>query len=169
MQPVFEQDKLTLAKGLKIEELRRIFDDPQKLAFHEFGRLMYEDPQWGRVATRESLSRLQRDDLIRTHELFYNPENVMIAVSGDIGRKEAEILLNRYFGIWKFSEKKVSPPPLPHPREGEIFFLPQDIPQSVVLFGWFAPSKKDAQFYPFEILDFIVGSGGFRSRIFQVF
>ncbi|MBU1184101.1 MAG: insulinase family protein [Proteobacteria bacterium] len=167
MQPVFEQDKLTLAKGLKIEELRRILDDPQKLAFREFGRLMYEDPQWGRVATRESISRLQRDDLIRTHELFYNPENVMIAVSGDIGRKEAEILLNRYFGIWKLSEKKVPTPPLPHPREGEIFFLPKDIPQSIVLFGWFAPSKKDDQFYPFEILDFIVGSGGFRSRIFQ--
>jgi predicted Zn-dependent peptidase len=36
-----------------------------------------------------------------------------------------------------------------------------------VIFGWPAPAKRDAQFYPFEVLDFIVGSGGFRSRIFQ--
>jgi zinc protease len=36
-----------------------------------------------------------------------------------------------------------------------------------VIFGCPAPTKRDAPFYPFEVLDFIVGSGGFRSRIFQ--
>ena len=41
-QPSFEEMKLTLAKDLKLEELRRIMDDPQKLAFREFGRLMHE-------------------------------------------------------------------------------------------------------------------------------
>ena len=46
-QPAFEQDRLTLAKGLKIEELRRIGDDPQKLAFREFGRIIYEGNPWG--------------------------------------------------------------------------------------------------------------------------
>ncbi|MBU2054377.1 MAG: insulinase family protein [Proteobacteria bacterium] len=167
-QPAFEQDKLTLAKGLKIEELRRIGDDPQKLAFREFGRIIYKDSPWGSVASRGSITRLQREDLIRCHELFYNPENVMIAVSGDIGREEAQILLNRYFGTWKSTEMKAPPlPPPPLPRAGGIFFLPKEIPQAICLFGWLAPSKRDVQFYPFEILDFIVGSGGFRSRLFQ--
>jgi predicted Zn-dependent peptidase len=30
-----------------------------------------------------------------------------------------------------------------------------------------APGKKNPDTYPFEVLDFIVGSGGFKSRIFQ--
>jgi len=30
-----------------------------------------------------------------------------------------------------------------------------------------APAKKSARFYPFEVLDFMIGSGGFGSRIFQ--
>jgi len=167
MQPIFEQEKLSLAKDLKTEELRRIFDDPQKLAFREFGRLIYEDASWGGVATAESINRLQRDDLIRAHRLFYNPENVMITLTGDITRNEAESILNRYFGSWNSSGEKLSPPPASHVREGGLFFLSKDIPQSIVLFGWGAPSKKDPQFFPFEILDFIVGSGGFRSRLFQ--
>ncbi|OHE24407.1 MAG: hypothetical protein A2Z43_03910 [Syntrophobacterales bacterium RBG_19FT_COMBO_59_10] len=167
-QPAFEQDRLTLAKGLKIEELRRIGDDPQKLAFREFGRIIYEGSPWGSVASRGSITRLQRVDLIRCHELFYNPENIMIAVSGDIGRAEAQILLNRYFGTWKSTEMKAPPPPPPPlPRARGIFFLSKEISQAICLFGWLAPSKRDVQFYPFEILDFIVGSGGFRSRIFQ--
>jgi predicted Zn-dependent peptidase len=36
-----------------------------------------------------------------------------------------------------------------------------------VLFGWIAPSKNDIQFFPLEIIDFVTGSGGFRSRMFQ--
>lgn len=167
-QPAFEQDRLTLAKDLKIEELRRIGDDPQKLAFREFGRIIYEGSQWGGVASRGSIDRLQREDLIRCHEMFYNPENVMIVISGDIGREEAELLLKRHFGTWKSTEMKApSPPPPPLPRAGGIFFLSKEISQTICLFGWLAPSKQDIEFYPFEILDFIIGSGGFRSRIFQ--
>ena len=44
---------------------------------------------------------------------------------------------------------------------------PKDLSQSTVIFGWLAPAKKSAQFFPLEIIDFIVGSGGFRSRLFQ--
>jgi zinc protease len=166
-KPVFEAEKLMQAKGLKIEELRRIADDPQKLAFREFGRLIHEGSPRGRLATTNSVNRIQRDDLIRFHDLFYQPKRVMISISGDIDRKEAETLVNRYFGNWQPSEEKVAFPAPPQPREGRIYVLPKDVPQSIVIFGWLAPEKKSAQFFPFEIIDFIVGSGGFRSRLFQ--
>ena len=167
MKPRFEVEKLTLAKDLKIEELRRIADDPQKLAFREFGRLMHEGSPRGRLATANSVGRIQRDDLIRFHDRFYHPKNVMISISGDINRHEAEALVNRHFGNWQSSEEKPEPLPFPRPKEGKVFFLPKDLPQSIVIFGWLVPAKKDAQFFPFTMIDFIVGSGGFRSRVFQ--
>jgi predicted Zn-dependent peptidase len=55
----------------------------------------------------------------------------------------------------------------PPPQEGRIFSLPKDVPQSVIIFGWIAPSKKNPRFFPFEIIDFIIGSGGFLSKMFQ--
>lgn len=167
MRPVFEEAKLSLAKDLKIGELRRISDDPQKLAFREFGRLMHEGSPRGRLVTRRSLDSIQREDLLRHHALFYHPERVMISISGDIDRQESESIINRYFGNWESSGAKIANPPLPHPPEGVIYFIPRDVPQSVILFGWLAPSKKDPQFFPFEIIDFLTGSGGFRSRMFQ--
>lgn len=166
-QPSFEEMKLTLAKDLKLEELRRIVDDPQKLAFREFGRLMHEGSPRGRVATSASIRSIQRDDLLLCHKLFYHPENVMISISGDIDIPEAKALIERYLGGWISSERKPAPPPLPRQQDGGIYFLTKDVPQSIAIFGWLAPAKRDAQFYPFEVLDFIVGSGGFRSRIFQ--
>jgi predicted Zn-dependent peptidase len=166
-QPSFEEMKLTLAKDLKLEELRRIMDDPQKLAFREFGRLMHERSPRGRVTTSASIRSIQRDDLLLCHKLFYHPENVMISISGDIDIPEAKLLIERYLGGWISSERKPEPPPLPRQQNGGIYFLTKDVPQSIAIFGWLAPAKRDAQFYPFEVLDFIVGSGGFRSRIFQ--
>jgi zinc protease len=167
MKPRFEAEKLTLAKDLKIEELRRISDDPQKLAFREFGRLMHEGSPRGRLATANSVGRIQRDDLIRFHDRFYHPKNVMISISGDINRHEAEALVNRHFGNWQSSKEKPEPLPFPRPTEGKVFFLPKDLPQSTIIFGWLAPAKKDPRSFPFTIIDFIVGSGGFRSRVFQ--
>ena len=41
IQPAFEQSKFELAKQLKNEELRRLKDNPQGLAFREFNRLIY--------------------------------------------------------------------------------------------------------------------------------
>ena len=167
MKPVFETEKLMQAKELKIEELRRIADDPQKLAFREFGRLIHEGSPRGRLATTNSISRIQRDDLTRFHRLFYEPKRVMLSISGDIDRNEAKTLVSRYFGNWQPSEAGVDPPAPPRPKEGRIYILPKDLPQSIVIFGWLAPAKKSAQFFPLEIIDFIVGSGGFRSRLFQ--
>jgi predicted Zn-dependent peptidase len=91
----------------------------------------------------------------------------MISVSGDINRHEAEAFVNRYFGNWQSSKEKPEPLPFPRPKEGKVFFLPKDLPQSTVIFGWLAPAKKDPRSFPFTIIDFIAGSGGFRSRIFQ--
>ncbi|MDO9230386.1 MAG: pitrilysin family protein [Syntrophales bacterium] len=166
-QPSFEEMKLTLAKDLKLEELRRIIDDPQKLAFREFGRLMHEGSPRGRVTTSASIRSIQRDDLLLCHKLFYHPENVMISISGDIDIPEAKLLIERYLGGWSSSERRPETPPLPRQQDGGIYFLTKDVPQSIAIFGWLAPAKRDAQFYPFKVLDFIVGSGGFRSRIFQ--
>jgi len=92
---------------------------------------------------------------------------VMISISGDIEIPEAKALIGRYLGGWRSSERRPETPPLPRQQNGGIYFLTKDVPQSIAIFGWLAPAKKDAQFYPFEVLDFLVGSGGFRSRIFQ--
>ena len=167
LQPSFGENRLTLAKDLKIEELRRIVDDPKQLAFREFGRLMHEASLRGRLATVESIRSIQREDLLHCYRRFFHPENIMISITGDVERKEAKDLVNRYLGTWRAPGEKTVPPPPPLIQKGNIFFLTKETSQSTVIIGWLAPAKRDVRHYPFEVLDFIIGSGGFRSRIFQ--
>jgi len=89
LEPAFEEKKIQEALALKKEELRRIADDPQKLAFREFNRLLYPGDPRGRYATSASIQNISRADLAAFHREYFSPANMLLAVSGDISREEA--------------------------------------------------------------------------------
>ncbi|OPY15299.1 MAG: Peptidase M16 inactive domain protein [Syntrophus sp. PtaU1.Bin005] len=166
--PVFEKEKFATAKNLDIEELRRIPDDPQNLAFRTYRKLLYRGDPRGRLSTLQSLERIARTDLLNYHRAHFTPGNILLSVSGDITGKEALSLLNRCLGDWQ--EINPGMTALPPPRretEASLTLLPKETPQSVIIYGSFAPPISSPDCYPFTVLDFILGSGGFQSRMFQ--
>jgi predicted Zn-dependent peptidase len=165
-EPAFEDNKLRLALSLKNEELRRIADNPQKMAFREFNRLLYPDDPRGRYATSASLVKISRNDLIAFHREYFYPANMMLSICGDISKKEAITKIRQYFGQWNDSRHAldVALPPK-HAGHG-VFFVRKHLPQSTVVSGEFTVSKNNPDYYAFSVLDFIIGSGGFPSRIF---
>jgi len=166
INPAFEDAKFTLAKELTKEGLRRLKDNPQRYSFREFNRLIYGDNERGRYSTVKSIGRIEREDLLLFHKTYFSPDNIMMVVTGDITVESASRLISRYFGNWKKSDtRKIVPPP--QNRQGGIFCIDKEIPQSTIIIGSFAPAKKDKDYYAFTILDFIIGSGGFSSRIFS--
>ena len=167
IQPAFEQNKFDLAKQLKNEELRRLKDDPQSLAFREFNRLIYRGDPRGRFPSHKSLANIDREDLIRFHRRFFQPDNIMFAVTGDITRQQAIDKLRHYFGNWKAESTPIQTALPPQKSNAGLYYLNKEIPQSTIISGQFAVSKNDPDFYAFTVLDFITGSGGFPSRIFS--
>jgi len=165
--PVFEEDRLRLAKELKKEDLRRIADDPQRLAFREFNRFFYRNSPWGRMSSLASIDAVRRKDLVQWHRKYISPRNLWIGVSGDITREEAEAALERHFGTWTAPEAPGTETPPPVPQRRGIRLIPKETSQSIVIVGHPAPPKGAPDSPAFEVLDFLLGSGGFFSRIFQ--
>lgn len=165
--PAFEQNKFELALGLKDEELRRLKDDPQQFAVREFNRIIYRNNPRGRFASVKSLKNIERKDLTEFHSKFFQPQNIMFAVTGDISQEEAVSKIQRYFGNWQSVGKPASAPASPQNSSTGIFYIDKDIPQSTIITGQLSPGKNNPDFYAFTILDFIIGSGGFPSRIFS--
>lgn len=167
IQPAFEQNKFILARELKIEDLRRLKDEPQRLAFREFNRLIYRDNPRGRFASTKSLSNIERDDLIKFHKQFFSPDKMMLAVTGDITKEEVINRINKYFGQWKINSRASKISNLPQKTKGGLYYVNKEISQSTIICGELSISKKNPDFYAFTILDFIIGSGGFPSLIFS--
>lgn len=164
--PAFEQAKFDLAKGLKNEELHRLKDDPQMLAIREFNRIIYRDNPRGRFASLRSIKNIERKDLIQFHRQFFQPQNIMFAISGDITREEAINKIQKYFGDWQ-STGNPARLPVPHDYHAGFYYIDKDIPQSTIISGQLSPGINNPDFYAFTVLDFIIGSGGFPSRIFS--
>jgi predicted Zn-dependent peptidase len=167
IQPAFEQKKMELAKELKKEDLRRLQDDPQRLAFREFNRLIYRGDQRGRFPSPKSLGNIERDDLIKFHRRFFQPNNIMFAVTGDITKEQAIDKIRHYFGEWKAESTPIPTAPPPQKSNAGLYYINKEIPQSTIISGQFAASKTAPDFYAFTVFDFIAGSGGFPSRIFN--
>ncbi len=165
--PSFDEAKLDQEKNLKIEELRRVFDKPQRLAFREFKKAIYAGNPRGRLPEIASIEKIERDDLVSFHNSYFFPRNLRMAVTGDISKQEAVDLISRHFGDWD-DEGDFGTAPLPKPQvNAPLYYYEKKVPQSTVIIGAIGPGKESPDFYPFTVLDYILGSGGFRSRIFQ--
>jgi zinc protease len=167
MRPSFEKEKLDNAKGLAIEGLRRIYDNPQQYAFREFNRFLYQGDPRGRLSAEETIARIDRKDALRFYQRFFYPENIMMALSGDITKEEALSIINKYFGDWKDEGTTAKIPPPSLSEDNRVYYIYKEIPQSIIVAGRLAPGRKSDDYYAFELLDFISGSGGFQSRIFS--
>jgi zinc protease len=165
INPVFDSNKLKTAKDLKIETLRRILDEPQKVAFREFKRIIYRGNPRGKLPSIKTVKEIGRDDLIKFHRRFYYPGNIMIAIVGDIKRDKAISKINRFFGQWDKKEETETIPPPQLKQTKSINYAYKDVPQSTIIIGYLTPGRNNPDFYPFTVLNFILGSGGFRSRI----
>lgn len=168
-EPFFEDKQVELARQLNISALNRVADDPDRLAFREFSRLIYGDNPRGRLTSIASLTGINRQDLLDYYERFFVPERMAITISGDMTRDEAVKIVDSSFGRWqKGTPYKEDMIPIPKPKgKAGIFHLEKDTPQSVIIVGWIAPGKREEEYFPFTLIDFILGSGGFRSRIFS--
>lgn len=167
LHPAFEDDKFQLALSLKREEQRRITDNPQRLAFRELNRLLYPDDPRGRYATQSSLSNITRDDLAAFHRKYFFPSSMMIAVSGDISKQEAIDKISQYFPATLPLRPALGIADPPKTARTGLYFIQKSIPQSTAVVGELTIGNNDPDYYAFLLLDFIVGSGGFSSRIFS--
>ncbi|MDY7032598.1 MAG: pitrilysin family protein [Thermodesulfobacteriota bacterium] len=166
MNPRFDQSKLDLAKKQKIEAIRRRNDNPSDIAFREFRRVLYKGNPRGRISTFESINAITRQDLIEFHDKFFRPGNMLFAVSGDFKKDVIIKKLEQTFQGWRKSPVSITEAPLPeYSLKRSIHYAFKDVSQSTIVLGHLAVSKTDPDYYPFTVLNFILGGGGFNSRL----
>ncbi|MCX8044488.1 MAG: insulinase family protein [Desulfobacterota bacterium] len=166
MNPAFANDKLSLAKVNACQDLRRLPDNPQQLALREFKKIFYQGNPRGNVPTIDSIQRITRNDLVAFHHMFFKPCHIYLGISGDFSAQAMKLIIQNNFSSWT-----ADCPPLPasalpkQPHQTVLYTLRRSLPQSTIIAGHCAPSKTDPDYYAFQVLDYLIGSGGFSSRM----
>ncbi len=166
-EPRFDEDAIERMRRQILARLQIDAKDPDRVASRAwfeaaFGKHPYGRPTKG---TLESVKKISAADLEAYRKRVFAKDNLKIAVVGDIDAKALGSLLDTVFG--GLSEKaELRPVPAVVPKEGPIErVIEMDVPQSVVQFGHAGIARKDDDFVPAYVLNYILGGGGFSSRL----
>jgi zinc protease len=168
LRPSFDSEKLELARLQAQEHLRRQNDNPGSISRRLLMKALYPDHYLGRTATEQSLASITRQDLVDFHETYFAPNNLWIAVSGDFDRDTLLEKLNKELGNWPQSHvPEQQLPPVKGPGAGLIQLAAKDLPQTSIVIGDLGLSKENPDQYAVRVLNYILGGGGFNSRMMR--
>jgi len=168
MKPAFSQEKLELARGQIKEALRRRNDNPQGISLREFNKIVYGDHPSGWELDWDVVKNISRDDLIRWHERYFHPNNIMLAVCGDFKSDEMIARIKDAFREWKKADPALpAVPKVTRACPSGVFIVEKDIPQTYIRLGHLGVSRNNPDQYAISLMNYILGGGSFNSRIMQ--
>lgn len=170
MNPEFRQEKIDLAKVTARSGISRRNDDPMGIAIREYMKLIYgaESP-YARHEEYATIDAITREDMLAFHETYYHPNNVMLAVWGDFDAADMKKRVEKAFAGWK--QQEIAFPELPavnyefKPTVNQI--AKDDATQSTIVMGHIGITMDNPDYFPLLVMNDILGSGGFASRLFQ--
>ncbi|MDF2365739.1 pitrilysin family protein [Sneathiella sp.] len=165
--PRFDEEPVERIRGQILASLNRKLSDPNSLAGRAWFELAFEDHPYAQPSegTIETMTAVTRDDLAKFARTRLGKNNMLIGVVGDISAEELGLLLDKTFGaLPEKAENSIVPQTVPL-SEAAVKIIPQDIPQSVVVFGGQGVKREDPDYYAAYVLNYILGGGSFQSRL----
>lgn len=166
-EPRFDDDaveriKSQILAGLKFDE-----NDPSKVAAKAWFKTAFKDHPYGRPTkgTTTSVQAISGQDLKGYVSRVIAKDTLSIAVVGDIGAEELGALLDKTFGSLPEKADLSAVPEAEAPKGPVVEIVPMDVPQSVAEFGMAGLKRHDPDFIPAYVLNYIIGGGGFSSRL----
>jgi zinc protease len=170
LNPLFPEEELNkkvkrIKGSLKAQE-----ENPGFVVAKAFRKEVFGTHPYGRltVGSSETLDRIKRDDLMDFHSTYYVPNNAIMSVVGNITAKEVKTLLARFFSEW--NAKELDAPSLPEiksTKKRKTVIVDKDLTQANIILGHIGVSRDNPDYYKLSVMNYILGSGGFVSRLMQ--
>ncbi len=163
-RPLLPAEELEAERGLALQALQSVNDNPAQQLFMELGKVYFPGP-FGRPALGEveDVRRIDHTDLVDDHAARYCPDGSILAVAGGVEPERVRAAAERLFGDWRGA-----PPATPKPKQrDEPYYqhLPKDTNQTQIGVAYGGRPIGDEHYYD-ERLALNVLSGGMGARLF---
>lgn len=167
--PRFDADAVARVRAQIVAGLKFDENDPESVASLAWDRLAFRNHPYGRPikGTMASIAALTPDDLKDYVRRVFARDKLYVAVVGDIDAETLGRKLDEVFGGLP-QQSSLAPviealPAIGPTRE----IIEMDVPQSYAQFGHGAFARKDKDFMAAYLLNYIIGGGGFSSRLME--
>ena len=163
----FDADAVERIRGQILTGLKFDMNDPQRVASREWYKLAFAGHPYGRPVkgNEATVAAIQAEDLRDYTGRVFARDSLRIAVVGDIDAETLGAVLDQVFGALPESGTLTAVPEATPPEGPQRKVVEMKIPQSVAQFGHSAFKRDDKDFIASYVLNYILGGGGFSSRL----
>jgi zinc protease len=171
LNPSFPEKELERLRRQQLARIQQEKVSPIMMALRVFPKLLYGEDHaysvpWTGSGYEDTVSKIDREDLVNLHRSSFRPNNSTLVVVGDTTLAEIIPMLEELFGAWKPGEvphKNITQ--VAHKEKQSIYLIDRpDSEQSVLLAGHVAPPKDNPREVAIETMNTILG-GDFVSRV----
>ena len=166
--PRFDGEAVERIRSQLIAGLKQELEDPDSIASRALMRRLFPSHPYGRPVrgTIKSVKAIQVADLRIFVKERLARSKLMIGVVGDIRADELGKLLDQAFtGLPKEAAPDNIKDVMPT-TDGQISVIKKQYPQSSIAFAQLGLKRNDPDFYTMFVLNYILGRGGFTSRLY---
>jgi predicted Zn-dependent peptidase len=165
---LFLEKEIEKEKGIIIEELNMINDDPMKRVQILWPKLLYQNQSAGRpiIGKKETIKSFTREMILEYKNQQYVAQNLVLGVSGNFDKKEILEKIEKYFQKIKSGKKRERPKLIENQKKPEILLEKRNVDQCHLILGTRGVNLFDERKYIQEVLSTLLG-GMMTSRIFQ--
>jgi zinc protease len=168
LHPTFAEAEFHRVRTQILGQIQSEKDDPGQVASKAFSELVFDGHpyRWPVNGNEESLPRITRQDVQSFHAREYLPNQTILSIVGDLTVDQARAQLSKHFDGWK----RGSPPPRaayqpPSLEKPSVRLIEKDLTQATIMLGHVGISRTNPDFYAVTVMNYILGAGGFSSRL----
>ncbi len=153
-------------RNVILEEIKMYEDAPDELVHDVFATTIWQGHDLGRpvIGTAEVIRRLTREEILNYYQRHYQPQNLVVAVAGNIEQARVVEKLRPIFDPLKgeqVTRQLVRPVP-----QRQVTCRTKDTEQVHLCVGVPGLPLNHERIYVFQVVNTILG-GGISSRLFQ--
>lgn len=161
-------EEIEKERGTIIEELNMYYDHPMRYIGTLWNELLYGDQPagWDIGGTKETVLKINREELAAYRETQYVASNTIVCVSGNFNGQDAEKLVGKYFEPISAAKPFSKKPVLENQSGPQVLIYKKDTKQTQVGIGVRSYNYSYSKRYALEILSIILG-GMSTSRLME--
>ena len=164
--PAFPDAAFAREKARLVDAVREDETKPDAIVSKAFYRLLYAAHPYALAPTPETVLRIERADVESFYRANYVAGRAVVTIIGDADRALAERIAEQLTA--GLPRARGAPVPLPAVTQppSQTLRIAHPASQSHILLGLPAIARNDADYFPLLVGNYILGGGGFVSRLY---
>jgi predicted Zn-dependent peptidase len=160
--PQITEDNFVKIRGERVEKIKELLKNPKYIADKAVAKQLLNEYPYGRPqeGTLESLTKIDRFDLVFAKERFLTSDNATLTITGNVKFNLALKASKQFFGGWKKADKLV-PATFASPNEPnteKLIINSDSVEKTEVRYALRGVARSDKDYFPVKFLFDILNS-----------